>query len=385
MLSRDRQLKAIAAVVTILVLALVAVYFQSLPSPYGTFLAVVVALVSYSAVDRVLDLAFGSERSSPSGIDPMPRLRYHDEVKRRLEDSLNEPQTKEDFFNFPNARAFVLSLPLIGQKNAELKKLEGKRAVLQDSLYIGDDFKAQASRPRVEVFVEHAVDEMTLPEEAKQWGLVSPEREPTPTFTSQVADSRLAAMRGGYASILIHLYSFEHWLDLCKGWMTVPTREDFQKENPIQDSLFGREFSAKEYMKRSADRDADYDRRVDANKIFREYRLGADKMKGSIQSAFEKTFPGQLAEVVKTSESYINEVEELDKSMGMFGAFSFGSAMTRSLQESGLVLQEVERLRRVFSKDESVMLLLNNLREEHKFMLERVHLIASSKHKGLPW
>ena len=71
--------------------------------------------------------------------------------------------------------------------------------------------------------------------------------------------------------------------------------------------------------------------------------------------------------------------------MGVWGAFGFAAATQRTYKESGLVLQEIERLRKVFSKDESVMMLLNNLKQEHRFMVERVAQIASSKEKGSPF
>lgn len=156
-------------------------------------------------------------------------------------------------------------------------------------------------------------------------------------------------------------------------------------ENPIQRTFFGRDLSTKEYMKRQAELDEGYENKVTVSKMFREYRLGIEKMKGTLEPAFEKSFPGQLPEVTKAASSYIEEATEMDKSMGLFGVFNFAGASVRTSQELSLVLREIERLSKVISKDESVMVLLNSLREEHNFMMQRVREVASAKARGLPF
>ena len=315
----------------------------------------------------------------------MPRLEYEDEVRKRIEVMISTPEAKADFQNFPNTLSFIRGLHLLEKRDIGRKKSEGSIQLLSDKVHNVDHLE---SDPRVEQMMNDAVEMMEIPEGSERWGLTFPEREPAPNFTTNLSDSKLAALRGGYASILIHLYSLEHWVDILKGhYMPVQSREEFLREHSILDKdVFGRDLSSKQYMKEMTRREENYDNLVGASKGFvREFGLGIDKMKGSIEPAFTRTFPNELQEVRKTADSYIQGSTQNDESMGLVGIFSVATAQTRTFKESGLVLFEIEKLRKVFSKDESVMLLLNNLKEEHKFMMDRLREIQTSKDRGSPF
>ncbi len=384
-LSRKRELQIVSGVVGLVVIALAVEYTQFLPPPIGPFLSVLAGLVAYRAVDALLDFVFGPDTTTiPTGVDPMPRLDYEDAVRKRIEVMISTPEAKIDFQNYPNTLSFIRGLHLLEKKDIERKKHDGSLQLLSDKVH---NIEHLESDPRVEQMMNDAVEMMEIPQGAERWGLTFPEREPAPSFTTTLSDSRLAALRGGYASILIHLYSFEHWLDILKDhWTPVQSREEFLRENPIKDKdVFGRDLSPKQYMKEMARREQDYDNRVGISKIVREFALGIDKMKGSIEPAFNRAFPNELQEVRKTADSYIQGSTQLDESMGLVGVFSLATAQTRTFRESSLVISEIEQLRKVFSKDESVMFFLNNLKEEHKFMMNRLREIATSKDMGSPF
>ena len=152
--------------------------------------------------------------------------------------------------------------------------------------------------------------------------------------------------------------------------------------------MLGRDKSTKDILRDMARREEDYGNRIAMSKILRELTIGIEKMKGSVKPAFREAFPDQPAEVSKTTDTYIKDTKDFDKSTGLggFGAFGLAAALAlaRTYRESNLVLQEVERLRKVFSKDESVMLFLNNLKEEHRFTMDRVHQVASSEERSNP-
>jgi hypothetical protein len=215
-----------------------------------------------------------------------------------------------------------------------------------------------------------------------------PNSELQPKFTVELSDSRKAALRGGYASILTHLYCFEHWADILKReWTSVGTREEFAADNPVSDKdFFGNPLPIKDYMKALDQRDERYNDKVGANKIMREVVLGIQKMKASIEPAFKIAFPDEIDEVTKMAKSYTKDATDLDESTGFVGVFETGAALARMTEESNRLYEETERLRKLFARDESVMILLNNLREEHKFLWQKVEKIRGSKKgRGLPF
>ena len=338
--------------------------------------------MSYRLADKAFDSIFGPESEGLQlAIDPMLRVKYYDEMRRRIDDHLKSPQTSKDFKNFPNALAFVNSLPLIERKDAGSKKAEGRVQVGLDSLYIGDDFDANEPLSRVKQFVEHAVDMMTLPPDSKRWGMpAKTQSEPTPSFTTPAGGPKIAVLRAGYSSIIIHLLAFEYWLSESRRLTPVQSREEYRASNPVPNLPF--KLPDSYYLKREEGREEAYDNLVIFDTMLREYQLGADKMRRSIIPAFEGAFPNQMVEVEKVAETYIGATKRTMKKSGE-GAFYFGLVVMKMTEESSLVLSSTERLQKVFSKDISVKALTSNLISEYWFMRERLAKVVDKKRRGL--
>jgi hypothetical protein len=381
-ISRARRLQIISGAIALIVIAGIGLLASSLPPPSGPLIAAVFGLLSYRLADKALDFVFGADSEGlPRAIDPMLRVRYQDEMRKRIQSGLMSPQTKEDFFNFPNAKAFVQTLSLVERKEVPRVKAHGRLEVSRDALYIEDDFKARAAEPRVEHFVEYAVDMMTLPPEADRWASPQPQvapPEPMPNFGPLSSDARSAILRGSYASIIIHIVAFEHWVGEWKKLNPKPvSRDEYYKKNPLDELPFKE--STEAYLRRSDQREEHYYNTFALYAMGRDYQLAADKLKGYVVPAFEAAFPNQLQTVMDSATRYIHDTSELMSESGWY----YADAHMKMLGELGLVRKAINNLESLFKDDPSIKPFAVALGKEIDFLLEQLAATADPKKRGL--